>query len=314
MAFTAHGFASHIRGGLAIGGTILLGNRILRVTWDAIYQFAADDGWAMASHVALSTLMATFPFLIFAGALASFLGGQQLMDAALPMVFEAWPKEIAEPISIEVRNVLAVQHGGLLTFSGLAAAFFASNGVEALRTSLNRAYGLSERRSVLALRAQSIAFVLIGALTLFAVGLLLIAIPMVVSLIAARVPETAKAIGDMALWNQGLAVLILVLGLTVSHRWLPAAREPLADVWPGVALTIAFWIAGSAAFVYYLGRFATYSATYAGLAGIVATIAFLYMVSAIFIFGGELNAAIMRYRRRAPAGQAEMLPQQPPQP
>lgn len=205
-----------------------LAYRIFRVLWDAITRFGLDDGWAMASHVALSTLMATFPFLIFAGALASVIGGQQIMDAALPMVFEAWPKEVAEPISAQVRAVLAGHHGGLLTYSALAAAFFASNGVEALRTSLNRAYGLTETRTILLLRAQSIAFVLIGTLTLFAVGLLLIAIPILASLISERAPDVARAIGDMTRWNQGLAVAILVLGLTVSHRWLPAARRS----WP----------------------------------------------------------------------------------
>lgn len=283
-------------------------NRVVQVFWDALYRFGVDDGWAMASHVALSTLMATFPFLIFSAALASFIGGQELLDAALPMVFEAWPKEIAEPISREVRAVLAVQRGGLLTLSVLAAAFFASNGVEALRTSLNRAYGIAELRSVFLLRLQSLAFVLVGALTLFFVGLLLVAIPIVVAAIASRAPDTAKTLGDMSLWRQGLAVLILVSGLTISHRWLPAEREHLADIWPGIALTIATWLIGSAAFVYYLGKFATYSATYAGLAGVVATIAFLYMVSAIFIFGGELNAAIMRRRRSAPG------PESPPPP
>lgn len=285
-------------------------NPAVRVFWDALYRFGVDDGWAMASHVALSTLMATFPFLIFSTALASFVGGQQLLDAAMPMVFEAWPKEIADPISVEVRNVLAVQRGGLLTLSVLAAGFFASNGVEALRTSLNRAYGAAEQRSVFLLRLQSLAFVLVGALTLFLVGMLLVAIPIVVAAISSRAPELARAIGDMSLWRQGLAVLILVAGLTISHRWLPAEREHLADIWPGIALTIAFWLAGSAAFVYYLGKFATYSATYAGLAGVVATIAFLYMVSAIFIFGGELNAAIMRRRRNG----AATSPPQPPQP
>lgn len=285
-------------------------NPAVRVFWDALYRFGVDDGWAMASHVALSTLMATFPFLIFSTALASFVGGQQLLDAAMPMVFEAWPKEIADPISAEVRNVLAVQRGGLLTLSVLAAGFFASNGVEALRTSLNRAYGAAEQRSVFLLRLQSLAFVLVGALTLFLVGMLLVAIPIVVAAISSRAPELARAIGDMSLWRQGLAVLILVAGLTISHRWLPAEREHLADIWPGIALTIAFWLAGSAAFVYYLGKFATYSATYAGLAGVVATIAFLYMVSAIFIFGGELNAAIMRRRRNG----AATSPPQPPQP
>jgi membrane protein len=31
---------------------------------DAFYTFLADDGWAIASHIALSALMALFPFLI----------------------------------------------------------------------------------------------------------------------------------------------------------------------------------------------------------------------------------------------------------
>lgn len=272
-------------------------NRVVQVFWDALYRFGVDDGWAMASHVALSTLMAIFPFLIFTTALASFVGGQELLDASLPLVFEAWPAAIAEPISREVRSVLAVQHGGLLTLSALAAAFFASNGVEALRTSLNRAYGVAELRSVVLLRLQSLAFVLVGALTLFMVGLLLVAIPILVEAIASTAPEASKALGDMALWRQALAALILIAGLAASHRFLPAERERINDILPGIVLTIATWLVGSSAFVYYLSKFATYSATYAGLAGVVATIAFLYMVSAIFIFGGELNAAIMRKRR-----------------
>ena len=45
-----------------------------RIVADALGHFSRDDGWAMASHVALSTLMALFPFLIFATTLAVFLG------------------------------------------------------------------------------------------------------------------------------------------------------------------------------------------------------------------------------------------------
>ena len=35
-----------------------------RIPLDAFYRFNADDGWAIASHIALSTLMSLFPFLI----------------------------------------------------------------------------------------------------------------------------------------------------------------------------------------------------------------------------------------------------------
>src|SRR5438309_386037 len=36
---------------------------------DAFYTFLADDGWAIASHISLSTLMALMPFLIVLGPL-----------------------------------------------------------------------------------------------------------------------------------------------------------------------------------------------------------------------------------------------------
>ena len=45
---------------------------IWKVGFDAFWHFTEDDGWAMASHVALSILLAIFPFLIFGTTLATF--------------------------------------------------------------------------------------------------------------------------------------------------------------------------------------------------------------------------------------------------
>src|SRR5579884_3362711 len=52
--------------------------RIWVVVADSVGHLNADDGWAMASHVALSGLMALFPFLIFVAALAGFFGQEAL--------------------------------------------------------------------------------------------------------------------------------------------------------------------------------------------------------------------------------------------
>src|SRR5204862_8248558 len=49
---------------------------------DAFYTFLADDGWAIASHIALSALMALFPFLIVLTSLAGFFGSKELADQA----------------------------------------------------------------------------------------------------------------------------------------------------------------------------------------------------------------------------------------
>ena len=121
--------------------------RAKRVLYDALGHFNDDDGWSMASHLAITALMALFPFLIFATTLASFLGAEAFAETAVHLVFDTWPEQIAEPISREVVNVLTVQRSDLLTYGVLLAAFFASNGIEALRTSLNRAYRVVETRS-----------------------------------------------------------------------------------------------------------------------------------------------------------------------
>ena len=127
---------------------------VKRVVFDAFGHFNDDDGWAMASHLAVSSLMALFPFLIFVTTLAGFLGADALSGAVVNLIFDTWPDRIAAPVAAEVRNVLTVQRGGFLTVSVIATAFFASNGVEALRTSLNRAYRVSESRGLFYRRAK----------------------------------------------------------------------------------------------------------------------------------------------------------------
>src|SRR5216683_1606157 len=49
--------------------------RAFSIAFDAYWHFLADDGWAIASHIALSALMAMFPFFIVLTALAGLIFG-----------------------------------------------------------------------------------------------------------------------------------------------------------------------------------------------------------------------------------------------
>lgn len=266
-----------------------------RVLWDALGHFNYDDGWAMASHLAITALMALFPFLIFATTLASFLGAQAFSETAVHLVFDTWPEQIAEPISREVVNVLTVQRSDLLTYGVLLAAFFASNGIEALRTSLNRAYRVAESRSVIFRRVQSLAFVLIATFGFLAISVLLVFAPLIARLAQAQFEWLTPYMGTITLWRFVIASTVIVLGLIAVHVWLPAGKRKLTSIVPGIIFTLVAWLVGSTIFATYLDRFANYVNTYAGLASIMIAIVFLYMVSAIFIVGAELNAAISRY-------------------
>lgn len=269
---------------------------IKRVLYDALGHFNDDDGWAMASHLAITALMALFPFLIFATTLASFLGADAFADTAVHLIFDTWPQRIAQPIADEVVRVLTERRTDLLTYGVLLAAFFASNGIEAVRASLNRAYRVTETRSLIYRRFQSLFFVLIATAGFLVISVFLVFAPLLVRLAEAKFEWITPYMGTITIWRYTIASMVIIFGLFAFHIWLPAGRRPLISIVPGIVFTLAAWIIGSNIFAQYIDNFASYVTTYAGLASIMIAIVFLYILSAIFILGGELNAAILRYR------------------
>ncbi|MEI4484471.1 MULTISPECIES: YihY/virulence factor BrkB family protein [Phyllobacterium] len=267
-----------------------------RILGDALGHFSTDDGWALASHVALSGIMALFPFLIFATALASFLGASAFTETAVHVVFDTWPEVIANPIKQEVSNVLNVQRGGLLTISVIAAAYFASNGIEALRVALNRAYRVVDTRSIIYCRLQSLGYVIIATIGIMAISFLLVLAPLAMRIASKWYPEIYLLSGTISFWRYCIASAVLIIGLLVVHLWLPAGHRRFVDILPGILLTLIAWTIGATIFASYLETFASYISTYAGLASIMAAIVFLYIIAAIFIIGAEINAAIIIYR------------------
>jgi len=269
-----------------------------RVVVEAGRQFLADDGWAIASHIALSLLMAMFPFLIVCTALAAvFFGSDSLADEAARILLEAWPEEVAGPIAADIRGVLTGSRGNVLTFGMLFALYFASSGVESLRVALNRAYGMAERRPWWVLRIESVGYVIVGAIALLSFSFLVVLAPLIWSRIVRYVP-TLEPLSDLVTLSRFVtAAFVLVVSLLIVHRWLPAGRRSFMEIVPGIVATLLLWLIGGAAFGRYLADYAfAYVNMYAGLASAMIALIFLYVCASIFIFGGELNSVVQKIR------------------
>src|SRR5260370_29330810 len=89
--------------------------RLASIIWSAGEKFAADDGWAIASYISLSLLTSLFPFLIFVGALAGFLGSAELAEGAARLGFAEWPGVVAPPIARQVSRGLTYPRGRFLS-------------------------------------------------------------------------------------------------------------------------------------------------------------------------------------------------------
>jgi len=274
----------------------------LHITIDAFRAFLADDGWAIASYIALSLLMAMFPFLIVVTALAGFFfGSKELADEAAKILLETWPAQVAEPLSHDINGVVTSLQGGVLTFGAVFAVYFASSGVESLRIGLNRAYNMSEPRPWWMLRIESIIYVLVGAVAILAFAFLVVLAPLIWSKLVRHVPALEPFGNLITFVRYSAAAVVLVVALFIIHQWLPEGRRSLIEIVPGIFVTMVLWLISGAVFGRYLAEFAQgYVTMYAGLASAMIALVFLYICASIFIYGGELNSVIMK-RRQPPA-------------
>jgi membrane protein len=265
---------------------------------DAFWHFLADDGWAIASHIALSALMAMFPFFIVLTSLAGFFfGSVDLADEVANLMLATWPEEVSLPITREIHDVLTHTHTGALTLGAVLSVYFASSGVESLRIGLNRAYGEVETRHWILLRLESIGYVLVAAFGSLALGFLVVLGPLLFRMTLRYAPWLAPLEGTFTVFRFAIASIVLIIALFVAHKWLPAGRRRTIQILPGIVATLVLWLAAGVAFGRYLAEFSfTYVNMYAGLASAMIALVFLYWTASIFVYGGELNSALLKPR------------------
>lgn len=138
-------------------------------------------------------------------------------------------------------------------------------------------------------------FVLAGGLLLVCVGVLQVGLPLYISHVGGdTLSGTARALASDD-FRGFVTLALLAFALFACHRWLPGHTPTIRVLLPGVALTLLLWSVAGYGFSYYLANLANYSVTYAGLAGVMATMIFLNLMAGIFILGAEFNGRLKEF-------------------
>jgi membrane protein len=269
-----------------------------RTVWNALYDLFADSGFSMAGAVAYSFVLAMFPFCIFLGAFAGYFGGEALAKAAVVKLFEALPEAVAQVLEPEVMAVMGRSRFGLLTFGAAISLFFATSAVESLRAALNVAYRVKEVKTYLACVMQSMLIVLLSALGMLAIAWGVLAGPELLSKVK---PSWLLWLADQS-WLSLIiryVIVIAIIGvqLFTYHLWLAAGKRRVADVAPGVVLSVVLWILAAKLFGNWL-QVNDYSRFYAGLTSIMSALVFFQVSAIIVILGAEVNRAMIEVRSR----------------
>ncbi len=263
-----------------------------------------SDGFIHAGNLAFLALLALFPFLIFAAAVAQLIGQNQDAQLAVYNVLRQMPPSVADTLRQPIEQALAARTGPLLWFGGIVGLWTAASFIETIRDILRRAYGIKfcapfwEYRlwSILLITGSvfvmMIAFALSVALSSFQFFLLQY-FPMAEGL-GARL-GLYRLIPGLALFS---TVYVLFYALTPSRYRKWDCRK-----WPGALFITLWWLAMVELLPPSLELLGGYDLTYGSLGGVMIALLFFFAVGLGVVMGAELNAAMAESRPTALKGE-----------
>ena len=250
-------------------------------------NFFDDDVFDIAAQLSYFFLLSLFPLLIFLMTLFPYLPITQ--EDLLNLFRDFAPSGTMELIETNLDQV-SQKNGALLSFGVIGTIWSASNGINAIVKSFNRAYGVKEGRSFLRTRLMSIILT-------FAMILVIV--------VALILPVFGKHIGSflfaqfelsdqfITVWNalRWLVSSLIIFVIFIGLYWLaPSKKFACRSAIPGAAFATIGWIITSFAFSFYVSNFGNYSATYGSIGAIIVLMVWFYISGIIIIVGGEVNA------------------------
>lgn len=269
--------------------------RHLNLLKAALVNFLANGDMVLAGNMAFLGMLGVFPFIIFLVTLSGLFGQSEIGTEAIQFLFENLPNDIVFAIRGPIENIIAASSGGVLTVSVLFAIWTAASALEAGREAILHSYRVDRRPPFWQRRLESLGVILLAGIAGFT-GMLIVILGPAATLAARAIVPTPDFVDNIWTWLRlGLTPSLLFLALLGLYLALsPRGAFVRKYHVPGAILALIVWIAAGAGMSYYLANFANYDLTYGSLAGVVVTQLFLYILSAGFILGSELNVAYAR--------------------
>ena len=265
----------------------------------AMRNYVMHQSGNQAGSLAFSMVLSMFPLLVLVAAGAAFIVQPGEAAALAERVMSYAPQVVRDAMQPVIRQVLAQRNQALLAIGAVATLWTASSGMQAVRTALNRAYGIERGQAFWRARLKVTLFtVFVGA------GILLTFSSVVIMPYAYQLVAASADTGREIIWlhngvRYGLAFVVLIALFALLYGWLPDLRQRLSTVLPGALVGAALWVAAAATLSYTFRTAGKLALLYGSFAGVVATLVFLYISATTLIFGAEINGVLRK--RQAPS-------------
>lgn len=255
-----------------------------------------------AAALTYYAMMSLFPALLIGAAVLGVFGQAGLVsDAANYLKDAGAPRETVDAITKALESAQS-QRGtavGALVLGLMTALWGASGAFGSVGSALNQIWRVEEGRGFVRQKLNDLAWTVL----LIALGLVTCVLMFLGGGLAGDVlgkiglGDTAVTVWGYARWPAALLVATLIYAILYYAAPNVEIRH-WRYITPGAVFGVTAWIVASLAFFLYVSNFAAYSATYGAFATVVILLIWLYLTSAVLLFGAELNAAIEVRRSR----------------
>ena len=252
-----------------------------------------SDGFIHAGNLAYLALMTLFPFFIVAAAIASVFGQNAETQRAVGSFLHTLPPDVATLLRKPIIDVLAARTGSLLWVGGLVGLWTVGSFIETIRDIFRRAYGTTFSKPFWQYRLGSV-LVIIGS----------VVIALLSFLVQGVLAAAEQFIYKLLPWAEGMAGAIglsrlipgaLMFGALymLFYSVTPAKyRYSKCPKWPGALVTTGVWVTATWLLPIILSNLGGYDLTYGGLAGVIVTLLFFFIIGLGISLAAHLNAAL----------------------
>ncbi|HJQ62843.1 MAG TPA: YihY/virulence factor BrkB family protein [Burkholderiales bacterium] len=264
----------------------------LRVFVLAFQNYIRHQSANHAGSVAFSAVLASCPLLLFLSAAAGYIGQPGAAAELVSRILSFAPPAVADTLQPVVDEVLAQRNRALLAVGVIFTIWTASSGMQAIRTALNKAYGVDKGLSFWGARIKVTLFTVIGTVGTVLAFASIIVLPYLWTALDKAVGGGAEATWVWDSVRYALAFFVLTMVYAAMYGWLPDIRQRLLTVLPGALVGALMWVAAAYILSYTLRSLGKLALVYGSFAGLVATLVFLYVSAVTLIFGAEINGVL----------------------
>ncbi len=250
-----------------------------------------------AAAVAFNVFLALFPMILFLFTLIPYLPLQGVTTNILEALQEILPPGTYESVANTIKEIMSIEHGGLMSIGLLLAFYFSTSAVSSFFRGFNM--GDKEFGQVSFIKEQLysiLVMIMFVALLLLSIVLMTMG-QRLLSVFFVKIHfynDFVILLINLLRWL--IAIFALIVAMSLLYHFGDPRSKKFKLFTPGTLLFTGLFIVGTLLFNFYISNISTYNVLYGSIGGLIIFVMWIYFNCILILVGYELNKSIAKAR------------------